>query len=832
MPVTFREASGANGAEGAAFTVPRPASVVEGDLMIMTIMMDRDLGAANIPVVSGWSLVHSHDAAPSSSVDTARVGFIAVYRRIAVAGEGTGYSIPARPGQADTEAHILAFQSGTFDAVSPVSGVQTAHTLNPGTTTHTAPAVTGVAGGMLITQFGAGSGSSVTRTWSGWAPATPVITERRDVGITGQWTHLASATSDISTTGDTTAKTATCSLQSGYIGVSISIAPYVQRTTPRIRSVSAMSNLATGVINRPPTVVAGDLLLALFWTDHTVNPTTIPAGWTRVVGNAVYPYSNLYRKTAVAADVTATSYQWGPMHAEESFVGQILCLEQGTFDPTTPISALTWQFPQTQNTTNSTSHIAPSSNVVASTAILICSWANAGGSATAGSETYTPPAGMTQIGDNTDAFLMALIAREDRTITGATGTRTASSAINRPYNALSFIINPSAVQSLSLTATATDTAAITDSVTASLGAFRTMLDAAGITDSVTWKISPGRTATDSAAIVDSVTWRAQVFKERVDRIPTSDHVTWELITPEISDYQFVMPTVGPRVVLGRGETIVVERFVPAYGEGRNQDQDAPNGGHRAFGVDERTAGVWTFELFTDTPNAKQALEWVELMAQAWDAPHIRRTPSAVVPLQYKRAGQLRRVYGRPRNFQAPPGTLIQNGRMPITAEFHLVEDLFYEDAEQSVGVGMTPTPTGAQRKSGFRFPVRFPIRSTEIPGQGRARTEMITIGGRQPTPAVISIIGPVVNPWVKIGERTWGLRGEVASGETIHLSGLPWAQTVFSSDGVFRPDMLDPRARLAHLKLEPGSHPLTFGGFDTSGSARAVVRWRNAYRGW
>jgi hypothetical protein len=820
MPVMFREARSTEGGNGVAFNALRPASVVEGDLLIMSLWMDLDLGASNMPTVSGWTVVADHTTQTGA-------GFLRILRRIAVAGEPTSYAIPSRNGAADCEAHIIAFQAGTFDPASPVQGAVTAGYAT--TNVHLAPDVQGISGAMLLTQLHAGGNGDATRTWSN---QTSGLTERLDVGLVDSYVHSASYTSDLTTTAMTGTRQATCSVSAQHVGVSIVIAPYVQRTTPRIRSASVASFNFQGIIQRPATVVAGDLMLAMMWTDHTSNPSTVPAGWTRVGATAVYPYFNLYRKTAVAADVTATQYQWGPMHAEESFVGQILCLEQGTFDPTTPITTPVYQFPQTQNTTNSTSHTAPSSNVAVATALLICSWANAGGSATQGSETYTPPAGMTQLGDTTDAFLMAMFAREDRTITGATGTRVAASTINRPYQAMSFVIQPAATAVVNATATATDTAAIVDSVTASLGAFRTMLDAAGITDSVTWKISPGRTMTDSAAITDSVTWRATVFKERVDRIPTSDHLTWELITPEISDYQFVMPTVGPRVVLGRGETIVVERFVPAYGEGRNQDQDAPNGGHRAFGVDERTAGVWTFELFTDTPNAKQALEWVELMAQAWDAPHIRRTPSAVVPLQYKRAGQLRRVYGRPRNFQAPPGTLIQNGRMPITAEFHLVEDLFYEDAEQSVGVGMTPTPTGAQRKSGFRFPVRFPIRSTEIPGQGRARTEMITIGGRQPTPAVISIIGPVVNPWVKIGERTWGLRGEVASGETIHLSGLPWAQTVFSSDGVFRPDMLDPRARLAHLKLEPGSHPLTFGGFDTSGSARAVVRWRNAYRGW
>jgi hypothetical protein len=72
----------------------------------------------------------------------------------------------------------------------------------------------------------------------------------------------------------------------------------------------------------------------------------------------------------------------------------------------------------------------------------------------------------------------------------------------------------------------------------------------------------------------------------------------------------------------------------------------------------------------------------------------------------------------------------------------------------------------------------------------------------------------------------------VPGGRTAYLSGLPWMQTVFMDDGTFRPDMLDPRSRLGHLRFEPGEYEATFGGYDPTGTARAEVRWRNAYRGW
>jgi hypothetical protein len=246
--------------------------------------------------------------------------------------------------------------------------------------------------------------------------------------------------------------------------------------------------------------------------------------------------------------------------------------------------------------------------------------------------------------------------------------------------------------------------------------------------------------------------------------------------------------------------------------------------------------VWSFEAFVDAPNAEQALGWVDMCAEAWDAEYIRETPGAVMALQYKVAGRLRRIYGRPRNFQAPPGPLIQNGRVPVSMEFHRVEDVSYDDDEQGTLIRMGRS--GEVRPSPWRFPLRFP---TSIKTVAEPRTEQVLIGGRLRTWLVISIRGPVINPWVQIGPHRWQLTGEVPGGRTAHLSGLPWMQTVYMDDGsflpesgngVFRPDMLDPRSRLAHLRFEPGQYAATFGGYDTTGSATAEVRWRNAYRGW
>jgi hypothetical protein len=394
--------------------------------------------------------------------------------------------------------------------------------------------------------------------------------------------------------------------------------------------------------------------------------------------------------------------------------------------------------------------------------------------------------------------------------------------------------------STTLTRTLTDNAAITDSATAGLTISRTLTDSAAIVDAgATYTIGPGRNLVDNAAITDSATWRMQSQRTLTDRVATSDSATWTMDVPGIQDFQFqLLGQTIPRVVLGRGAEIVVlpDGFDPAYGDLRTQDQNAPQGDYRRFGADKRSPGVWSFEAYVDAPNAEQALGWVDMCAEAWDAEYVRESPGAVMALQYKVAGRLRRIYGRPRNFQAPPGPLIQNGRVPVSMEFHRVEDVSYDDDEQGVLIRMGRS--GEVRPSPWRFPLRFP---TSVKTVAEPRTEQVLIGGRLRTWLVISIRGPVINPWVQIGQHRWQLTGEVPGGRTAHLSGLPWMQTIYMDDGsflpetgngVFRPDMLDPRSRLAHLRFEPGQYAATFGGYDTTGSATAQVRWRNAYRGW
>jgi hypothetical protein len=93
----------------------------------------------------------------------------------------------------------------------------------------------------------------------------------------------------------------------------------------------------------------------------------------------------------------------------------------------------------------------------------------------------------------------------------------------------------------------------------------------------------------------------------------------------------------------------------------------------------------------------------------------------------------------------------------------------------------------------------------------------------------ITITGPTIDPWVRIGDQRWALRGQLGNGESVRLSGKTWQQGVFRGDGAPVPGLLDPRARLSQLRIKPGSYPVSFGGYDPTGSSKATLAWRPAY---
>ena len=359
-----------------------------------------------------------------------------------------------------------------------------------------------------------------------------------------------------------------------------------------------------------------------------------------------------------------------------------------------------------------------------------------------------------------------------------------------------------------------DVASASESAARSPGEVSTSADAL--------QVFQGRVRADTSTSVDAIASLVQSSKRGlVEDSNSHDTVLATITHPDIGDYQFVIP-VEPLVPFGAGQTIQ-GKFGPGSFEIRNQDSAGAVGDYRQFGTDRKTPPTWGFDLWTDMHDPGEALAWTNALAQVWDN-EVRQAPEKVLPLRYRVAGRTRRVYGRPRGFSYTVDK-VQLGKVYITADFVLSEDVYYDDDEESFTARMTPVVPGAE-SSGIILPQTLPwVFSTQPP----PRTEQMIIGGTRSTWVDLEIFGPTSNPWVQINDLTWGLTGTVPDGESVILSGKPWSMGVRRSSGAAVPGWLDPRSRLSALQMKPGVYSIQFGGWDNTGTSRVIGRWRKAH---
>lgn len=334
-------------------------------------------------------------------------------------------------------------------------------------------------------------------------------------------------------------------------------------------------------------------------------------------------------------------------------------------------------------------------------------------------------------------------------------------------------------------------------------------------------VAQGRNLPDLSESTDDVSTVDTTVRYIADTSTSFDNIVAEMNRPEIGNYEFmVVDPLGPVVPFG-GLQVITGKFNPGSFEVADQDSAAALGDFRMFGSDKHTPPMWNWSLFTNLETPEAATEWADALAQIWKAKRHRQGPEGVLPLRYRMNNRVRRVYGRPRRF-TPVYDSVQKGKIKIECDFALAEDIYYDDDEHTV------TATLGQAlgmSAGIVLPQPVPWRfNTPAP----PKTEQAIIGGTSPTWVDIDFYGPSANAWVKIGDLTWGLDGEIPIGQRVTVSGKPWSMGVRRDDGTPVPGMLDPRARLSALQLDPGVYSVQFGGWDNTGSSRVVIRWRNA----
>lgn len=291
------------------------------------------------------------------------------------------------------------------------------------------------------------------------------------------------------------------------------------------------------------------------------------------------------------------------------------------------------------------------------------------------------------------------------------------------------------------------------------------------------------------------------------------------MTVELLNYQWELGG----VVFGYDCAVDHESDVapPEYSP-RTEDQQNPFSDGMTPGIDLFEPGSWQFKLFTNAEDEGTALESLAELRQVWRGDAYRKLPGEATELRYRLSNRTRVVYGRPRRFSAPLGVEYLSGRIPITADFQTVSELFFDAAEQSIPVGLQQPTTG-----GFTAPFTTPLTTDSSPVNMPYTLE---VGGELPTPTLVDFIGPLDSTGLLIdGEPYIRFQEDIPAGVTVTVDARPWVTAVYRQDGAPIAGWLSPRSRMPAMQLEPGFHTATLLGSSPTGLGRAQVRWRGAH---
>lgn len=293
------------------------------------------------------------------------------------------------------------------------------------------------------------------------------------------------------------------------------------------------------------------------------------------------------------------------------------------------------------------------------------------------------------------------------------------------------------------------------------------------------------------------------------------------------------------VVFGLDAPLHVEAsgWAPGTAALSNQDVQLPGRDSVRMGKDFFAGATWQFSMFTIAETEEQAWEDVSDLQAVWPTDALRLDSGAVVPLRYRVADVVRRVYGRPRRFTTSVNNGSLGGLLTIEADFGTVDHRVYDDVEQSVTVELAPPVDTGQGVIPPFIPPYVPSRSDQT------RKTTVQVGGKVPTPVTITIDGDVDAAVVTLASYVdpddidagtvelfkAALRDPVVAGNPVTFDARPWARSVtkrFGGGAAVNPRI----SRVSEMYLPPGQHEITFTGANPTGDATATVAWRNARR--
>lgn len=270
-------------------------------------------------------------------------------------------------------------------------------------------------------------------------------------------------------------------------------------------------------------------------------------------------------------------------------------------------------------------------------------------------------------------------------------------------------------------------------------------------------------------------------------------------------------------------------FVPGSTDWSTQDSENSQNGTTAFGRDRLLGPTWNWQLHIDTGSEEEALATLRPFRAAWHWLHGRDTPGMVTALRFQLGGERRRIYGRPRRFDAPPDNKILGGYVPVSVDFKCVDGFVYDDEMTAVALqlGQDLEDEGVDSGGGFVFPLTFP--TVTLPPT-RQQTQ-IMVGGDAPAYPIIRFEGPVSNPGFIANDWRVDLNYTIGAGQYVEIDTRPWRMTAMLNGTASVAGHLGARQRLSKVRFQPGRFEGRFVGFSSS-SATCVIRWANTHHSY
>lgn len=280
-------------------------------------------------------------------------------------------------------------------------------------------------------------------------------------------------------------------------------------------------------------------------------------------------------------------------------------------------------------------------------------------------------------------------------------------------------------------------------------------------------------------------------------------------------------------LFGIGQNVSLDDggFAPGSTDWAVQDSESSQSGTTNFGRDRLLGPTWSWQLHVNRTNASEARASLGAFRKAWHALHIRDTPGAVLPLRYQLEAEdgVRRIYGRPRRFEAPPDNRILSGYVPVSVDFKCVDAFSYSDVMDAVTVSL-----GEEEEfdtiGGFIFPLTFPYNTLPT----YSRTDQVIVGGDAPAHPIIRFNGPISNPTLETDDWTVKLTLELNADQYVEVDTRPWANTVLRNGNASVAGSLGRKTRMHNIVFQPGTTEIRYSGFSTT-SSTCEIRWASTW---